>query len=126
MYGVPYELILHWPSDRTSCFFFASEYKGFLFKTMPRTKPKQKKGNKSQAPTNTNPFEIRKQHVKKQVLNSRTRGTTQQVGKARALAETRVNLKHACFELDREIKPLELSIKEETMLTSSLTEDLLV
>lgn len=57
---------------------------------MPRTKPKQKKGKTGNSQTQTNPFEIRKQHVKKKVLNSRTRGTTQQAGKARALAQTKV------------------------------------
>eukprot|EP01127_Copromyxa_protea_P018986 TRINITY_DN6081_c0_g1_i2.p1 TRINITY_DN6081_c0_g1~~TRINITY_DN6081_c0_g1_i2.p1 ORF type:complete len:926 (-),score=278.93 TRINITY_DN6081_c0_g1_i2:15-2792(-) len=57
---------------------------------MGRSKPKQapQKG-KAQKTDTTNPFEIRKQHVKKQVLNSRTRGTTQQVGKSRALAQSK-------------------------------------
>lgn len=38
----------------------------------------------------TNPFEIRKQKIKQQVLNSNTRGTTLQVGKSRSAAQQRV------------------------------------
>ena len=57
---------------------------------MPKNASKQKKVNSHKTNAKTNPFEIRKQHVKKQVVNSRTRGTTLQAAKSRSLAEKKV------------------------------------